>query len=218
MAPERGTGTGIAPTGKAPAVAAPPDMGGGMGGGLGGGAGAPNGTGPTPLTDIDWFNQDGIYRQEAGGALADLTDQLARIMADRDEKFRSLDRTREDFGRAKEQGLRGVGQDFASRGLLGSGLFAQGADRAASEYARAGGQFDRMEQDTVQNYGQRGAQVDLSGLGGIAQNGMGDVNPILGLLGAMGLGAGNQYGQTIAQAMAQSAGRSAQPLTQTINW
>ena len=67
MAPERGTGTGIAPTGKAPAVAAPPDMGGGMGGGLGGGAGAPNGTGPTPLTDIDWFNQDGIYRQEAGG-------------------------------------------------------------------------------------------------------------------------------------------------------
>lgn len=215
--PAKGSGAGsIKPT----ATSTPPSYGGGGGGGGGlpGGAAAPSAGGPSPIRDIDWFNQDSIYRQEAGGALADLTEQLARVMAERDEQFRGIDRSREDFGRAREQGLAGVGQDFAARGLLGSGLFAQGADRAASEYARAQSQFDRMEQDAIQNYGQRGAQVDLNTLSGLANNGMGDINPILGLLGAMGIGAGNQYGQAIAQAMAQSAGRAAQPLTQTINW
>ena len=171
---------------------------------------------PAPMTDVDWFNADAIYRGEAGRDLADLTSQLAQIMADRDSGYQQLAGTRDDLSRGRHMDLTGAANDAASRGILTSGLFAQQADRVASDFARQGSQLDQVQSQLQQQYGNQGTQVDLSQLASGANNGMGNLNAIYGLLGALGLNAGNQYQSAIGQAKAQSAGRASAPLIRTL--
>jgi hypothetical protein len=179
---------------------------------------APAPVAPAPLTDVDWFNQDSVYRGEAGRSLADLTGQLAQIMADRDQNYQQLDGARENLTRGRQADLTGAGQDFAGRGLLGSGLFAGYTDKLGADYARQGEGLDQSQNQLIQQYGNRGAQVDLSGISDMAQNGNGNLNSIYGLLGALGLSAGNAYQGAIGQSKASSAGRAAAPLVQTTGW
>lgn len=173
---------------------------------------------PPPMRDVDWFNADPLYKGEAGRNLADLTSQLAQIMADRDAGYQQVDRTRNDLTRGRTNDLQSSGNDFAGRGLLGSGLFAQYTDKVGADYARQGEDVNNAQQQLSQQYGQQGTPVDLSQLGGLADNGMGNLNSIAGLLGALGVNAGNQYQSNIGQAKAASAGRAAQPLVQSVQW
>lgn len=195
--PVGGGGGGFGSIAAPPAIAAPPPP-------------------PAPMTDVDWFNADAIYRGEAGRDLADLTSQLAQIMADRDSGYQQLGNTRDDLGRSRHMDLTGAANDAASRGILSSGLFAQQADRVASDFARQGSQLDQVQSQLQQQYGNQGTQVDLSQLASGANNGMGNLNSIYGLLGALGLDAGNRYQSSIGQAKAQSAGRAAAPLIRTL--
>lgn len=212
---------------------APPPGGGGEptrggGGYIGGGSGAGAGTfGPTaaatpapaaappPMTDVDWFNQDSIYRASAGRSLADLTSQLAQILADRDEGYRQLDTSRADLTRGRQEDLTGLGDDFAGRGLLGSGLYAQQDDRVQADYTRQGNALDATGNRLGQQFGARGNTVDLKGLDG---GNPAQLSSIWGLLGSMGMNAGNNYNSALSRARAESAQRSTSPLIQTTTW
>lgn len=179
---------------------------------------APTPPPPPPINDVDWFNADGVYKAQAGNSLADLTSQLAQIMADRDGQYGQLKNTRTGLGEARTEDLRGAAGDAGNRGMLGSGLFAQQADRVDTEYAKQNGQLDQVGQELLQQYGQSGQKVDLSQLAAGANNGMGNLNSIYGLLGALGVGAGNDYQSAVSGAKAASAGRATQPLVQTVKW
>lgn len=167
---------------------------------------------PPPMRDVDWFNQDSAYKGAAGRSLTDLTSQLAEILANRDSNFQQLDLTRGDISKGRQEDLTSTGDDFAARGMLQSGLFAQGADRVAADYARQGEEANTLESQLVQQYGNRGNKVDLGGLN--ANN----LNGAYGALGSLGVGAGNNYNSAISKAKAESAARSSQPLIQTTSW
>jgi hypothetical protein len=171
---------------------------------------------PAPVKDIDWFNQDSVYRGAAGRSLADLTGQLAQILAQRDSNYQQLDHNRADLQTQRTDDLNDAGSDFASRGLAGSGLYADYADDIAADYSNQGAALDQTQQQLSQQYGNRGAMVNLKGLNN--NNGMADLSGIYGLLGSLGLQAGGQYNQAIGKAKADSAARSTQPLLQTTSW
>lgn len=214
--------SGYATKRSAPSISsvAPISSGGGGGGYSGGGtsyaAAAPAPVAPPPpkpMKDIDWFAQDSIYRADTGRALNDLTSSLAQILADRDEGYRQLDVNRDDLARGRTEDLRGLGDDFAGRGLLGSGLYAQEDDELQADYARQGTALDGTANRLAQMFGQRNNTIDLKGLTGNS-----NLSGIWGLLGSMGMGAGNTYNNALARARAESAGRSTEPLIQTTNW
>lgn len=167
---------------------------------------------PPPMRDVDWFNQDSAYKGAAGRSLADLTTQLAEILANRDSNFQQLDVTRGDINTGRQEDLTATGDDFAARGMLGSGLFAQGADRVAADYAKQGEQANSLEAQLVQQYGNRGNKINLAGLNA------GNLNDAYSALGSLGVGAGNGYNSAISKAKAESAARSSQPLIQTTSW
>lgn len=194
------------------------ETGGGFDGGgqsFGGGAASPPPAAPAPIPmkDVDWFASDGIYRGQSGRALTDLTAQLAQILADRDQGYRQLDNNRGQIDRGRQQDLTGLGDDFASRGLLGSGLFAQDADEVSADYARQGTALDQSANTLAQQYGKRDSMVNMGGI-----NEGADLASIYGLLGAMGMGAGNNYNSALGKARAESASRATSPLVQTTNW
>lgn len=171
---------------------------------------------PAPIKDIDWFNQDSVYRGAAGRSLADLTGQLAQILAQRDSSYQQLDANRADLGEQRQDDLTSAGQDFTARGLGGSGLYADYADQVASDYAKQGAALDQTQNQLGQQYGQRNSLINLKGLNN--NNGMADLSGIYGLLGSLGLQAGSQYNQAIGKAKADSAARSTAPLVQTTTW
>jgi len=171
---------------------------------------------PAPMKDIDWFNSDSVYRGQAGKALTDLTSQLAQILADRDSGYQQLDTARDDLGRNRREDLTGLGDDFAGRGLLSSGLYAQADDEVAADYARQGSALDQSADELAKQYGKRDSVVDLSGM----QKGKAPANldSIYGLLGAMGINAGGTYNSALQKARGESAGRATSPLINTLGW
>lgn len=210
--------SGTAPMSQPAPAPAPQQFYGDDGGGYesGGGGAAPQAAAapaPIPMKDVDWFAQDSVYRGQSGRALTDLTSQLARIMADRDAGYRQLDDSRAGLERGRQQDLTGLGDDFAARGMSGSGLYAQDADEVAGDYARQGSALDTSANTLAQQYGQRNSKVNMGGLTEGA-----DLASIYGLLGAMGIGAGNSYNSALGQARAESASRATGPLVQTTNW
>lgn len=212
-------GGSAAPT-PPPTVAAAPIPGGGGGGG---GISAPSDIGaggsvgaPTALTGIDWLNADPIYKAEAGSALQDLKSQLAHILAQRDANYQNMDLSRNEFGRSRQNDLRSIGEDFTGRGLGQSGLYAQGADRVAADYARRGEALDFAQNQIAQQYGQRGSQADLSQLDNITPlsdaSQLAGLNPLFSSLGSMGTEQGNLFQQLLAKLRAESAAKSTTPL------
>lgn len=227
-APARSNGrvSGTAtPSAPAPAPAPAPSGGGGYsGGGYSGGGGGgfaaaaapPPVAAPAPMRDVDWFNSDSIYRGQAGKALTDLTSQLAQILADRDSGYMQLDNARGDLGRNRQEDLTALGDDFSGRGLLSSGLYAQRDDQMAADYARQGSALDESANQLAQQYGKRDSMVDLNGLR--SGNAPADLSSIYGLLGAMGVGAGNNYNSALGKARGESAARATGPLVNTLGW
>lgn len=200
------------------APAAPTGSGGGGGGGGGGGAApaAIAAPAPVPVRDVDWFNQDAVYRGSAGRALQDLTASLAQIMASRDNNYAQLAQNRTQLGQAKQQDMSDLAADFAGRGLLSSGLYAQGSDQLGQDYANQGAALDQTQNQLAQQYGNQGANVDLSHVD--SGNGLNNLSSLYSLLGSLGLQAGSTYNNAIGQAKAASVGRATAPLVQTTNW
>lgn len=186
------------------------------GGGGGGGGGAAISSAPTTVNDVDWFNQDPQFRADAGGDLADLTSQLAQLMAARDQGYQQFGTQGQDLTRSRTDDLTSLGNDFGARGTSGSGLYAQKADELAAQYARQQDALNQQQQNFSQQYGQQGGQVDLSGL--TTDNASQRLPGLVGLLGSMGVNAGDAYQQALTQARTASAGRSAVPLIQTTQW
>lgn len=200
-----------------PPAAAPPSYDGGGGGGGGGIApmavAAP--PAPTPMRDVDWFESDSIYRGQAGRNLTDLTSQLAQILADRDAGYQQLDMSRGELTRGRQEDLTDLGNDFAGRGLSASGLFAQTDDRVQADYARQGAALDQSGNRLAQQFGSRDSIVNLDPL---RQGNTASLSSIYGLLGAMGMNAGQGYNSAMSRARAESAQRATAPLIQTTNW
>lgn len=210
--PSGGT-SGVAPQSAPAGPSYSSDGGGYTGGGGAAPAAAAAPPAPVPMRDVDWFESDGIYRGQSGRALTDLTAKLGQLLADRDAGYRQLDLARDEIGRGRQNDLTDTGDDFAGRGLLNSGLFAQQADRVAADYTRQGGALDETGNRLGQQYGKRDSIVNLNGLG---QGG--DLASIYGLLGSLGVGAGNEYNSALSRARAESAQRATSPLVQTTQW
>lgn len=185
-------------------------------GGGGGGSSAVSAAPSGGVNDIDWFNQDPQFRADAGGDLADLTSQLAQLMSTRDQGYQQFGNQGADLTRSRTDDLTSLGNDFGARGTSGSGLYAQKADQLAAQYARQQDALNQQQQNFSQQYGQQGGQVDLSGL--TTDNASARLPGLVGLLGALGVGAGDQYQQALTQARNASASRSATPLIQTTQW
>lgn len=159
---------------------------------------------------IDWFNQDSVYRTTAGNSLADLTSTLAQLMNTRNNDYTALDNQQNALTQNRTTDLTALGNDVAARGLQGSGLYAQSADKTGQAYALKQNDLNQSRNTIQQQYGQAGTKVPLDTINGA--NGQANLSSTYGLLGQLGVNAGNAYNQAISAAKAASAARSAQPL------
>jgi hypothetical protein len=172
-----------------------------------------------PMRDTEWFNSDSLYRADRGGLATDLQDTLAQILYDRQNQYRSLDTTRQDWTQSRERDSMNLGENFAARGLGSSGLYKQGLDELSSEYEKSGGRIDQAEQQVTQEYGARNSmQSDQMKQDALFDQDYNALASIYGLLGSRGTTAGSRYGSNLNQARAQSAGRSGSNIINTLGW
>ena len=170
------------------------------------------------MKDIDWFNQDSQFRQEASGLQSDLADQLSQLLYTRGQGYQQIDDARRDWTQGRQDAQTSTGEDFAARGLLSSGLYKSALDQMLQEFEKSQGQINNTEQDLQQQYGARDSLT-----GGIDRSKLFDSNyaglaDVYGLLGQNGVQAGNKYTQALAALMAGSAGRSTDGVLKTLNW
>lgn len=99
-----------------------------------GGAPAPEPQAAPVMTEADWLAGDSQYQDqmtEYDNTLKDFLTRLATQESDFDTDFGVAQR---GFSRNKEQGLLGLGEDFTSRGLANSGMFAQAQTDSKARY------------------------------------------------------------------------------------
>lgn len=208
----------------APSPSAPVDGGGGSyygsggGGGGGGAVGGGSAPAPTPMTDTDWFNSDATFRAGAGAGAANLQDMLAQLLYTRNQGYQGVDTARTEWGNSREQAQGDVGEEYASRGLLSSGLYRSALDTLLADYEKQAGQINSQEQDLTQQYGRRDSLA-----GGIDAKSLVDGNytalaDIYGLLGSKGVQAGTAYNNDLNKLRAESATRATEKLTNTLGW
>jgi hypothetical protein len=196
--------------------------GGTSGGGGGGGYSAPSPAtppaAPPPMKDVDWFNSDSVYRNQAGMEGAGLLDQLAQLLFQRGQGFRGIDNQRREWGMSRDQSSQNTSEDFASRGLLSSGMYRTAIDDLMQQYEMEQGNINSGEQALVQQLGQRDSLAD-----GVNQDSLFDGNynalsDIYGLLGQQGVSVGTAYNNALNKYRAESAARSGTDIVNTLGW
>jgi hypothetical protein len=173
---------------------------------------------PPPMTDVDWFNKDSVFRNQATLASNDLVSQLAELLFQRGQGFQAIDGMRRDWTEARDDDVEMTGEDFAARGLGASGLYKRGYDDLISDYERRKSDIDTGEQDLVQQFGQRGSLaggIDRSGLIGGNYDALAS---IYGQLGRRGTQLGDAYSGRLQGLRAESAGRANQDIIKTLGW
>jgi hypothetical protein len=170
------------------------------------------------MQDVDWFNQDAVFRNQASASSTDLQDALAQLLYARNQGYQQIDNTRRDWTQSRNRAQTDTGEEYASRGLLSSGIYKQALDSMLAEYEKQSGQIGGQEQELAQQYGQRDSLA-----GGINPSQLVDGNytalaDIYGLLGQRGVQAGNAYNTDINQARAESAQRAGQSVVNTLGW
>jgi len=123
-----------------------------------GGGGAPAAQSRPVMSEGDWLSGDGEYQNQMNEFGATLTDFLARLTRQKDEFTQDYDVASKGLERNAAQGLQGVGEDFTSRGLANSGLFANARKEAETGFqnqrdgmntakSRAFSDFDTQKRD-----------------------------------------------------------------------
>ncbi len=111
---------------QAPQQPATPNfgIGGPTGGGMGGDAPAAPQSKPV-MSEGDWLAGDGEYQDQMTEYDNTLKDFLARLTTQESDFDTDFGVAQQGFQKNKERGLLGIGEDFTSRGLANSGMFAQ---------------------------------------------------------------------------------------------
>ena len=152
------------PVQQAPAVQQNAPSGGGFaGGGATGGSSYGGGAAPAPsprpiISEGDWLNSDSNYQDQTNQLNPALSDFLARLTKQRDNFKEDYNTSLAGLQRNQDRGMLNLGEDFTSRGLANSGLFAQARGQAEQGYTdqrnsanrafeRGNADFTTQEQD-----------------------------------------------------------------------
>jgi hypothetical protein len=170
------------------------------------------------MADVDWFNQDSIFRNQASLAQSDLVDQLSQLLFQRNQGYSAIDDSRRDWGQSRDMDQGNLSEDYAARGLNSSGLYAGALDRLLKDYETQKGEIDQSESELGQQLGQRGAlNIDSGTLFG-GKGGRNALEGIFGLLGQRGAQAGSGYNKALMGLYGSSADRATRELTNTLGW
>lgn len=169
-------------------------------------------------TDTDWFNSDAVYRNQAGMAQTNLYDTLSGFLSDRTKRYQAIDNSRQDWNTNRNLSGQQTSEGMAARGLLNSGIYKQNLDKMMAGYETQANETNALEQTTQQEYGNRDSMAQMPAQNAIADKNYTALAGIYGLLGSKGTSAGNSYNALLGQMRADSAGRSAEKLTNTLGW
>ena len=117
------------------------------------GIGAPTGGGianaPAPAPQVkpvikpeDWLKGDSTYQDQLGQYGTSLKDFLARLTTQKNDFQTDYSTSKDGLARNQQNGLQALGEDFTSRGLANSGLFADSRNQAEGNYKRQGNSLD----------------------------------------------------------------------------
>ena len=150
----------------------------GIGAPTGGGYGGAPAPAPPPkpvISDSDWLAGDSQYQNALSGLDSTLQSFLARIAKQRDDFNTDYGTAVEGFNKNRDRQMLNLGEDFTSRGLANSGLFADARNRATSDFNtqktgmetardRSLADFGRQEQDRKDERSRQGESERLSSL------------------------------------------------------
>jgi hypothetical protein len=133
------------------------------------------------MSEGDWLAGDGEYQNQMNEFGSTLTDFLARLTRQKDEFTQDYDVASKGLERNAAQGLLGVGEDFTSRGLANSGLFANAKKEAETGFqnqrdgmnvakSRAFSDFDTQQRDKEASTEQARGNAKRSSLSRMAMN------------------------------------------------
>jgi hypothetical protein len=99
-----------------------------------GGGSAPEPQAKPVMSETDWLAGDGEYQNQMSEYGNTLTDFLARLTRQRNEFTDDYNVASKGLDRNETQGLLGLGEDFTSRGMANSGLFANSRKEAQTGF------------------------------------------------------------------------------------
>lgn len=97
---------------------------------------------PKPPTEAEWLAGDTAYQDQTSEYEKALQDFVARIAEREGEIKQDADLAIQANQRNQTQGLNSNAEDFASRGMINSGLFADSAEQLSDRYNEARGSIE----------------------------------------------------------------------------
>jgi hypothetical protein len=172
------------PIGRAPVASG----GGGIAGGFTGGGGGGGFPQPEPqsrpvLSESDWLAGDVDYQNQLKEYDDTLKDFLARLATQESDFKTDYETAKVGFNRNRDRGLLSLGEDYTSRGLANSGLFANAQNEQQAAYkdqetgldranTRGLADFANQRRDKERSTEQAKGNAKLSSLGRMSQNQM----------------------------------------------
>ena len=146
-----------------------------------GGGGSPAPQSAPVMSEGDWLAGDSEYQNQMNEFGSTLTDFLARLTRQKDEFTQDYDVASKGLERNASAGLLGLGEDFTSRGLANSGLFANSRKEAETGFqnqrdgmntakSRAMTDFDTQQRDKEASTEQARGNAKRSSLSRMAMN------------------------------------------------
>lgn len=102
--------------------------------GASGAGSAPSTPAPKPMSESDWLAGDTEYQNELTGYDNTLKDFLARIATQENDFTTDFGTAMKGFGRNRDRSMLNLGEDFTSRGLANSGMFADSRTKANAQF------------------------------------------------------------------------------------
>lgn len=141
-----------------------------------GGTPAPAPQSKPVISESDWLAGDGEYQNQLSQFDSSLQDFLGRLATQKTDFTNDYNTAMAGFGRNKEQGMQNLGEDFTSRGLANSGLFADSRNKTETMFKnqenamttardRANSDFQNQENDKRKATEQAKGNAKLSSLG-----------------------------------------------------
>jgi hypothetical protein len=138
----------------------------------------------TPVqSEPDWLAGDGDYQNQLSQYGTALSDFLARLTRQKSDFTNDYNTAKTGLDRNEQQGLQNIGEDFTSRGLANSGLFADSRQKAQQNFTdqrtgmntardRAMSDFSTQEADKRASTQQAQDNAKRASLGRMSQNQM----------------------------------------------
>lgn len=135
------------------------------------------------MSQDDWLSGDGDYQNQMTQYSTALNDFLARLTRQKNDFTNDYNTAKQGLDRNETQGLQNLGEDFTSRGLANSGLFADSRQKAQQNFTdqrngmntardRAMSDFSTQEQDKRSSTNQALDNAKRASLGRMSTNQM----------------------------------------------